>query len=85
MCFDIYIAQIKSVQSINLEKGEGSEKLLWVHGQTFQEFGPHQYLITMRLSSLWRKKLEISIKMDRGFHDDDSDWKRRGMGTTIFL
>ncbi len=29
----------------------------------FQEFGPHQYLITMRFPSLRRKKLEIFIKM----------------------
>ncbi len=29
------------MQSNQFRKGEGSEKLLWVHGQTFPRVGPH--------------------------------------------
>ncbi len=72
---DIYIAQIKSVQSINLEK-EKEVKNYFEYTVKHQEFGPHQYLITMRFPKSMEKEVRDFYQDNRCyFNDDDSDWE----------
>ncbi len=62
------------MQSINLRKEKRSEEITLVHGQTFPEFGPHQYLCD-EVSQVWRKRLEFLSRWTELLYDDDSDWE----------
>ncbi len=63
------------MQSINLEKEKRSEKLLWVHGQTFPRVWSPSIFDNDEVSQVYGEEVRDFYKMDRGLlYDDDSDW-----------